>query len=215
MDLTNEITFDAVASVVRSESDVIVGMRRLLDHCAKVQPSPVWEKISQLDFARGADSLREWLQSLLTAEPPPAEVVAFWFGIFDSSDLSPADPVDDDAPPPPPIATLYVAGSELYDPEDPSAEWACSPEYFPKGRYADSAMLRALSEILSEADDDAFELGTYVLPFGYAALMVSQCCREIPIDIWLSERDSRAIAVGFDSGDYVTLPAVARAAGVS
>jgi hypothetical protein len=195
-------SLDAIIDVVASESDIAVGMRRLLDHCARLRASAVWERISLVDFTAGGERERAWLEALLKAEPPGDSVEAFWFGIFDGGGAGEEEE--------PPIAELYLAGSEVYEPDDPTAEWACSPEYFPQGRYAHSALLREMSELLNGADAEAFEIGAYVLPLGYAGLTAAEACRKLPRELLLGARAERAVAAGFDSGDFLTLPAIRR-----
>ncbi len=194
-------SLDAIIDVVASESDLAVGMRRLLDHCARLRASAVWERISLLDFTAGGEREREWVEALLKAEPPADSVEAFWFGVFDRGNTA-----EEEAP----TAELYLAGSEIYEADDPTAEWACSPEYFPAGRYANSALLREMSELLNGADEEAFEIGAYVLPLGYAGLAASEVCRKAPLELLLGERAERAVAAGFDAGDFLTLSAIRR-----
>jgi hypothetical protein len=165
---------------MRYDLEVVPGVGRLLEHCSGLCPSAAWEQVAALDFAGDLDYLKRWLRDLLETETPEENIVAFWFGIF-----------DDGGPGEAPFARLYLAGSESYDPEDKTSEWACSPVYFPDGRYADSQVLRSMSTMLGTAGEGASWLGSYVLPLGYASL-------------------AGAVAVGFDSGDSITLPAISR-----
>ncbi len=116
-----------------------------------------------------------------------------WFGLFDET-----------GPQGGAFARLYLAGSESYDPDERNSGWACSPAYFPDGRYADSEVLRSMSRILSTTGEEISWLGSYVLPLGYASLAVSDACRQLQPDTLLGRRTSRTVVVGFDSGDFVT-----------
>ncbi len=180
---------------MRCESDVASGMRRLLEHCDGLCPGAVWSEIAELDFAADA-YLQRRLRELLETEPPDEDIVALWFGLFDET--SP----DSGA-----FARLYLAGAESYDPDETNSAWACSPAYFPNGRYADSAVLRSISKVLSGAGEDILWLGSYVLPLGYTSLAIADACRGLSPDTLLG-RPSTAVAVGFDSGDSITLPVI-------
>lgn len=191
-------TYDVVVDVVARHTDVATGVKKLIDHCGTLCPSTVWREISKLDFPQDSHDLELWLRTLLLEEKPDESIVAFWFGIFD--EFTPEGG----------LARLYLAGSESYDPLDQSPDWACSPTYFPAGRYADSRVLPAVSAILRQADERAMWLGSYVLPLGYAALAVAEACRRLPVDLLLGGRTFRDVAVGFDSGDLITLPRINR-----
>jgi hypothetical protein len=199
VDFTVAETYGAVADLMRDETDVSSGMKRLLAHCNSLHHSAVWSEIAKLDFAADSAHLRRWLSDVLGTEPPGESVAAFWFGLFDGT--TPDGGV---------VPQLYVSGSESYDPDDTSSGWACSPAYFPNGRYADSAVLRAISRMLVGAGEEISWLGSYVPPLGYATIAIADACRRLPPDALLGGRASRAVAVGFDSGDFITLPVIRR-----
>lgn len=199
MDFTVAETYGVVSDLMKFETDVVSGVRHLLDHCNRLRPSSAWSEIGGLDFTGDSANLKRWLQGLLETEKPEENIVAFWFGLFDET-----------GPDGGAFARLYLAGSESYDSDDSTSEWACSPAYFPDGRYADSGVLRSMSRILSTTAEEISWLGSYVLPLGYASLAVADACRQLQPDALLGRRTSRAVAVGFDSGDFITLPAITR-----
>lgn len=196
MDFKVEDTYGLVLDLVRSNVDLVSGMIRLLAHCSRLCPSPAWDEIASLDFASDAVYLKRWLHDLLQSEPPGENIVAFWFGLFDRSSPGGA------------FACLYLSGAESYTSGDTDSGWACGPAYFPDGRNADSGALRSLSAMLRSLDEDAAWLGSYVLPLGYASLAVAQALGQLPPGLLLGRRNSRAVAVGFDSGDFITLPEI-------
>jgi hypothetical protein len=198
MDFTVADTYGAVSDLMRFETDVVSGVKLLVEHCNGLCPNPVWDEIAALDLSGDFASLKRWLHDLLEAEIPEPGIVAFWFGIFE--EVGP----DGRA-----FARLYLAGSESYE-DKQGSDWACSLAYFPQGRYADSQVLRSMSGILSTANEEIAWLGSYVLPLGYASLAVAEACRQLPQDLLLGTRTSRAVAVGFDSGDFITLPLINR-----
>ena len=65
-------------------------------------------------------SLKTWWASLLTHEPPAADTVGLWFGLFESAEG----------------ITFYVQGYRTFDADDETAEWATDePSWAPDGRY--------------------------------------------------------------------------------
>lgn len=192
-------TYGVVSSLMMTGTDVASGMRRLIEHCNRLCPDAVWDRVAALDFTGDSDHLTRWLQHLLEVETPDESVVAFWFGIFDQAGADDRN-----------FTRLYLAGSASYDPDDKTADWACRPAYFPKGRNADSEVLRTVSTILRAAGREASELAAYVLPVGYVGLAMVHACARLPRDLLLGHRTSRAAAVGFDSGDFITLPLINR-----
>src|SRR5262249_41990318 len=146
--------------------------------------SPVWQEMRKLDFEGELPHLRAWLGDVLASEPPGAEIQAYWFGLFNYLE----DGVES--------CDLYVAGSDHFDPDDLSPDWAVNPSYFPEGRYADSRALAALHQGLALADENAFEFGDYTLCLGYACLVVARVCGMLDPIILVGPRESRTVTVG-------------------
>src|SRR5262245_15187147 len=127
-------TYIYIEQVVRSGSTVSRGMAALITYCEENRPSPVWQEMRKLDFEGELPHLRAWLGDVLASEPPGAEIQAYWFGLFNYLE----DGVES--------CDLYVAGSDHFDPDDLSPDWAVNPSYFPEGKYAESRVLAALHQ---------------------------------------------------------------------
>ncbi|MGO9010730.1 MAG: hypothetical protein ACLQPN_11565 [Bryobacteraceae bacterium] len=199
MDFSEADTYGVVSGLMRYDVDAVSGVKRLIEHCNGLLPGAVWSEIAALNFAKDSDDLKQWLHDLLETEMPEDSITAFWFGLFDEARTDGRC-----------FTRLYLSGSASYDPDDKAANWACSAAYVPKGRYADSQVLRSMSAIMGVAGGEASRLGSYVLPLGYASLAVAEACRRLPRHLLLGGRTSRAAAVGFDSGDFITLPLINR-----
>jgi hypothetical protein len=182
-----------IERIVRSGLTVPRGMEALITYCEENCPSPVWREIRTLDLDADVAHLGRWLRQVLLTEPPSSEIEAYWFGLF--------NPLEDGVE----SCDLYVAGSDHFNPDDLSPEWAVNPSYFPGGRYAESRVLVDLHQGLALADENAFDFGDYTLCLGYACLAVAEICAAVGPTILLGPRTSRAVAVGFDSGDLVLL----------
>jgi len=85
MDFTVADTYGAVSDLMRFETDVVSGVKRLVEHCKSLCPDPVWDEIAALDCRGDSASLKRWLHDLLEAEIPESNIVAFFFGIFDEA----------------------------------------------------------------------------------------------------------------------------------
>ncbi|MGE0144387.1 MAG: hypothetical protein AB7I19_11410 [Planctomycetota bacterium] len=130
------------------------------------------------------------LSQLIQRDPPPDDIDALWFGLFDAVDEEGSECIG-----------YYVAGIRGFDEDDPDSR--CSPAWWPEGRYLASATLAAIKEAEIEAgrrgaDGQRAYMG-YAGQLG-AALLVSRFGAE-----GLAGR--RQLVVGFDSGDYVVVGA--------
>lgn len=64
-----------------------------------------------------SDMISDWLAGIVAAEHPPADVIAFNVGLFQTDSGY----------------TAYLTGSRAYDPDDD--DWACDEAYAPTERY--------------------------------------------------------------------------------
>jgi len=181
-------------TALKSGVSVTDGMGQLLNFCATSFPNPAWESIRRIDFENDLAKLRVWLEKVLTEEPPTPEINAFWFGLF--------NPI---LPNKQPTCGLYISGSPRFSPEDESNEWAVLDDdsYLPKGRYAPSSALQQIYELVKA--NGVADIGEYVLCLGYTCLAVKAACRSISPKLLLGQGESRAIAAGFDSGDFIMI----------
>jgi len=186
--------FDLVEDTVRSTSDIREGMNRLLDSCDVNLPNPVWAKIRNLDFEDDALNLKSWLEDVLSNEHPSREINAFWFGLF--------NPVLEGGET---SCRLYISGSNKFNHEDQTAAWTTwdKSSYLPEGRYANSKALHEIYRLVEESN--ALGDGEYILCLGYACLVVKAICNSLNPKLLFGELGKRAIAVGFDSGDFIIL----------
>jgi hypothetical protein len=183
-----------VSDALQTRESLRDGMQYLLRYCNERDPWSGWGEIEGLDFDSGVSELENWLNSVLTKEPPPSSVKAFWFGIF--------EPVYDGE-----IAyDTYIAGADEFDPnDDESFEWACDTSYFPDGRYAHCKILHELYHILKGAGCPSSAMGEYILCLAYTAFSVRELAKRVDKKLWLGTAKQRGLAVGFDSGDAVLL----------
>lgn len=204
--------FDYIQHVLNSASSISNGMTQLLDYCDVNLPNPLWGKIRNLEFESDTTNLRFWLENVLSNEPPSQEINGFWFGLYnpvlDNGEVS---------------CRLYISGSTKFSREDETGDWAAwdNSSYLPEGRYADSKVLHELFRLIENVRErfhlhnrnaDFFveeiyglEDGKYLLCLGYACLAVKAICGSINPKLLFGERDTRAVVVGFDSGDWIIL----------
>jgi len=194
MDLDLATAFDFISRVALSEKKVKDGIVDLVDYCESQLPSNVWEQIRGLDFEGDVTRLAQWLEAVLTNEPPAENIQAFWFGLY--------NPITDDQDT---SCDLYLSGSVDFDPEDETGDWTCweQDSYLPDQKYAHSQVLDSIYKLV--AGKDEAEIGEYVLCLGYACLAIREVCDKIESRLLLGTRKWRGVAAGFDSGDFIVL----------
>lgn len=193
-----EESHENVASVLNSNVTVHDGMALLIEFCATRESWRGWSSLRKLDFDSDQSSLRDWLNQLLTAEPPQNTVKAFWFGLFNPVVKGKTG------------CGLYAAGADQFDAADDTFDWACDPSYFPDGRYAPSRVLNEIYHKVSVAKGSIPSYGEYVLCLGYAGLAVKQLALTLAPSLWLGAKAKRSIAVGFDSGDGILIGSITK-----
>lgn len=176
------------------------GWQALLTAAKQKQTSRAWGALSELEVKKDLKSHVDWLVEGFEKEPPPKEINAFWFGIFERVQQKAKNS----------YATLYIAGSDHYDPEKRySIDWAVRPRYFPEWRYAPSPVMDQISseEHKAKGSKDAF----HFLTLGYAALLTrfawQGALTRIKYDF--GEREC-PIAVGFDEGGFIFIGSVSK-----
>ena len=187
--------FDKVSDVIEADLPIDKAMKSLIDYCEKTSPSTAWAAIRNINFAVDAEGIAVWLKDLLATDPIPANIKAYWFGLFETE-------IDDE-----PAYSLYISGSpKEYDEDD--SDWAVfQPDsYLPEDRYASSPALAALEQALKK-DDKITLLGEYCLVLGYGALAVQYAITKLNLSnsTFAVPKKPRPVIVGFDEGDYLGL----------
>jgi hypothetical protein len=189
-----------VEGVVGTSSDVKTGMYLLIDYFEKRLPDPVWTVIRGFDFDSDISKLRSWLEKVLSTEPPSKKIKAYWFGLF--------NPVLEDGKP---GCALYISGSTQFDPNDDTGEWAVwgDDSYLPQNRYVSSEILHNIYRC-NPGNDRISGIVINLLILGYSSLVVKEIIHAINPKLLLGKSKRRDIAVGFDSGDFITLEGIER-----
>ena len=191
---------DAVflTSLFASAPEIRGGLSKTLDYCRSKYELQDDRTIDALPIEKEAEELQVWVERVLLNEPPPPAIQAFYFGLFHSiSKESPVRPC------------LYISGSDLFDQRNEDSDWACSPSYFPKGRYAISEVLASLERFATNSEKKRPALSS-ILQLSFTGLCVSRIMRRLPKELVLGNRNSRGLAIGFDEGDLFLLPTIER-----
>jgi hypothetical protein len=185
---------DEIVRLVRDGVDVADGVASLLARRQPQRATAAWRKLSAIDIRKDVKELERWYEALLRNEAPPETMNVLWFGLFDALKRGRVVP------------TLYAAGSDDFDPEDPELEWIGVGEeqsWYPGGRYAQSRFLAALYAAVGEKGFD--------VALGYGAWVAHHLCRTMPPRLLLGQADWRAVGVGFDDGEALALGFVTKA----
>lgn len=125
----------------------------LIDDIERISASAASLRV--LDVVADASRLEDWFRQLLVTESASSNIATLYFGL---AEMRPAGTQDR-------LWTLYACGFVAGREPGPAPEW------WPAGRYADSVVLRAVSEILPFWSDDDRLDAEYALVLGYSLLV--------------------------------------------
>lgn len=179
--------FDDVVRIVKDSNDAASAWTSLVGYLE----SRIGDRIPQLaniDVREDVGEVRRQLEDLLKAEPPPGDLNAFYFGLFDGLSDNGAEAIG-----------YYIAGVKGYDSRDDDT--LRNPAWWPEGRHLGSVTLDAIKESelfagTSQHPDRRAFLG-YAGQLG-AALIVSRFASA-------GLFPGRHRLVGFASGDFVEI----------
>ena len=166
-------------------------MRNVIDRCAATAPHRDWARLRGLPFDE-LGSLQEWVQTAIFTESPDQPLQGLWFGIF--------NPVYGDGP----TADFYISGTDRFDPDPESNEWAGGPAWWPDSRYARSEVMESIYRTAYRPgglQNDA----EYPLCLAYTAFAVRDLLNVLDARQVLRAIGPVGVAVGFDSGDFLLL----------
>ncbi len=175
MDL--ELVRDTERISASSES-VEAGFAALLDRFAAARPGCELASLRARDIAADAARLEEWFRRLLAVEPPSLDVATLYFGLVE---MRPAGTQDH-------LWAIYACGYVAGREPGPAPEW------WPNGRYAESAVLASISGSLATWPEVARLDAEFTLILGYALLVGRSLAKTAGIS-------GVEAFVGFDEGD--------------
>lgn len=176
------------------------GWREVVGYHEALKPASYWEAISDLEAHQETQVVAEWLEGVLTSDPVPAPVQAFWVGIFQYPD----EETKED------IYAIHIVGADEYDADDmEDAEWASDPSYVPEERYWASGIFHQIHQLVQTApENDADERSflDYILPIAYYSLLLNDVFQHhLPVADLLGGKRTVFISCGYDNGDFVSL----------
>lgn len=150
-------------------------------------PSFKSDFMTELDFDAIKNEFIDWLKVPLLKSPPEKEIVAYYFGLFTSSDPQLSESGEE-------IKVLYIAGSKT-TPEQDSIDWAVDPDYFPPERYC---ILNSYTQIEKELSKykNTSDL-EQILFNGITNLILVNSMDELKQN---SNKSGMYVGSGFDSG---------------
>ncbi|MEI6511384.1 MAG: hypothetical protein WCO25_05090 [Candidatus Uhrbacteria bacterium] len=167
-----------IERISATAESVEAGFAAILDRFAVAKPDCDLASLRALDVAADSARLEEWFRGLLATEPPSSDIVTVYFGLVE---MKPAGTQDH-------LWTLYACGFVAGREPGPAPDW------WPAGRYADSAVLRAVSELLPSWPEDVRLDAEFALVLGYALLIGRSLARTVGTPGFET-------FVGFDEGD--------------
>jgi hypothetical protein len=187
MDLAS--TFDDVVKIAKNAENPDAGWAFLVGYLEKRGGEPL-RQLAAVDIQRDVDKVRGQIRELVSGEPPPNDLNAVYFGLFDTEDDEGAETIG-----------YYITGVTRFDPKD--GDSLCNPAWWPDARYLTSATLNAIkgAEVSAAASGqtDLRQLLGYSGQLG-AALLLS---RFASAGLFPGLHQ----VVGFDSGDFAQISA--------
>ncbi len=181
-----------IADLAGRDIDPADAMQRLIDWCAAQRAHDDWKRLSSLDFAAELKRLERWLDNVLTTEPPASSVTGIFFGLFNPQYS------DNEGT----VADIYVAGG-IYGDNDWLSE--VSQNWWPDGRYAHSQLLAQVYRIAYESPSGLANDMEYPVVLGFGVFATKWLCQATKAKLFGRRSESFHVAVGFDSGDVLTL----------
>ncbi len=191
MELEHSKSWDLFINILALKLPAIEAWNKLLDAHQEYAPRPYWQELKDLEVEAQLESMNDWLNQIVTEEPIPDNVVAFWIGIVKFLDNT----IE--------IPTIYLVGASSYDRDD--IDWACNPTYLPENRYAQPDVLQEIDDIAKTSSED-YELLDWILPLAFCAFVLDEIItKNLDKRLFLRTHNEVYFAVGHDSGDYVDL----------
>jgi hypothetical protein len=193
-----------IREIMIADLSLAQGMTQLCDYCNSQHPDPTWERIKRLDYDLDVDVFYRWLADQLHLHPPPVEISAFWFGIFETLDNQMES-----------VFVTYLGGSRRKPLSEMDIEWASNLDYHPRDTVPGVCPpnLENIRDEICETDEgneekeDMISLADYVLPFGYYVLLIQELKSRMGKTA-LPGAGYIPVAVGYDDEDwiYIILP---------
>ena len=191
MSISFNKTLETVYKCLQQDNTISADIETVISVNESQVPHNDWQRFRKLPYD-DLTEMREWLENVLTNEPPDIELAGLWFGLF--------NPVyeNDEA-----VADIYICGGTEYD-ED-NMDWACDPEYAPDEGYAHSEILKSIYQIAYTSKESLGNDAEYPMCLSYGAFAIKRLLNEINPELLIKGDKDIGLAVGFDDGDYIIL----------
>ena len=194
MDFQHDKSWEILTTILASKLTAKDAWDKFIDDHENIAAKPYWTQLKQIDIGTEQIDIVNWLQQIVTDNPIPKNIVAFWLGILKFADNGKE------------IPTIYFTGADNYDKGD--IEWACDLAYLPENRYTQLGVLQEIEEI-TRTDEENYEFFDWILPLAYCAFTFDEIIRsKIDKKLFIRIKNEVFVAVGHDSGDYVDLTSI-------
>jgi len=185
-------SWDSLTTILASKLTARDGWNKFIIVHEETVLKSYWTDLKQIDIETEQNDIVNWLNKLVTDDPIPENIVAFWIGILKFAGENDKE-----------IPTIYFAGADNYDKDD--IDWASDLSYLPENRYVQPGVLQQIDNI-ARTDKENYEFFDWILPIAYCAFVFDEIVRtKIDINLFLKQKDKLFITVGHDSGDYIDL----------
>jgi hypothetical protein len=186
------VALDALLGAIESPAEALEQLARL---GARQKEWKTWKRLAKHDYEVAEEELAAWMEDLLREDPPPPEIQAFFFGLFDAEDERGRTTFG-----------LRLGGSSFFAPFDRSFSWAAEPDWVPEDCFAPEGILDEIYRLSADAPREQRDFARYTFGLAYAVLAVKRLCARFAKRLELWRHGGRQVAVGFLGGEAILLP---------
>lgn len=186
------VSLEALLGAIESPAEALEQLARLGE---RQRAWKTWKRLAQHDYEAAEEELAAWMEDVLREDPPPPEIQAFFFGLFDAEDERGRTTFG-----------LRLGGSSFFAPFDTTFSWAADPDWIPDDPFAPEGILDEIYRLSTDAPREQRDFARYTFGLAYAVLAVKRLCARFakPLELW--RHGGRQVAVGFLGGEAILLP---------
>jgi len=194
MDFQHDKSWETLTRILEVKTTAKDAWNKFIDDHENTASKPFWKQLRQIDIETEQTDIVNWLQQMVTDNPIPKNIVAFWIGIFKIADNDKE------------IPTIYFVGADNYNKDD--IDWSCDPAYLPENRYVQLGSLQQIESVI-RTDEENYEFYDWILPLAYCAFTFDEIIRaKLDKKPFLKTNRKIFVAIGHDNGDYVDLTSI-------
>lgn len=181
---------EEATKLVRAGEPFQAVVGRVVELGAEMVPSPVWGAIGGVDSAADVDRATAWLLRQIESRPPPDDLAALWFALYEVRGSAPGRTE----------AFMAVSGTT----RPPGPEWLSTKSWDPHG-YAPAPGLRSLLPLAASGEPEVGELVRSAVVPAYGVGLTAAVLDAVDPGVVLAGRHHLVVATGPSEGEPVVV----------